>query len=346
MLVLAVACIATANPTKAQAIDVYTTRQPFLIKPIADQFTKASGIEVRLVHIKLGMVERLKLEGSLSPADLILTAESGTIQAIDTEGLLAPLTTTGEPEINAPPQYQTNNWIALTKRVRAIIASAEDPNPPLSYNQLTDPRLKGKICMREARHNYNIQLIASMLMERGEPQTTQWLEGLRQNLARKPQGNDRAQIRSVAKHKCSVALANSYYVAKMLTSTNKAEVQAAQKVRVILPNQNSNAQHSDAQYSDTKYKGSYIGVSAAGIAKHSDNRGDAKKFLRFLLSTEGQKLYADLNYEYPIKPNVKVAELVASWGNLTPADVDFRKTSSYRKQALLLVKQTAFDNAN
>lgn len=323
----------TANAETAKsatAIEVYTTRQPFLIEPLAKAFTAASGVKVRLVHIKLGLAERLKLEGELSPADLIITAESGDIQAIADRGLLLPLE---DEQIrnSVPSDYRFRHWVALTKRVRAIITAADAPQPPTTYDDLADPALKGQICMREGRHPYNIQLVASMWTDRGEEATAVWLNGVKDNLARRPQGNDRAQIRAVAQGKCALAMANSYYVAKMLTSEVAAERAAAEKVRVILP--------------DSVGNGSYIGLSAAGIAAHADNPTAAKQFLRFLTAAEGQELYARLNYEYPVRDGVAVPKLVAKWGRLKPnlPQASFEEVNRYRASALNLVKDVGFD---
>ena len=314
---------------EAEGIEVYTTRQPFLLKPIAEAFTAKSGIKVRIVHIKLGLVERLKLEGELSPADLVITADAGDIQPLADQGLLLPITDRRVLD-SVPTGYKFAEWVALTKRVRAIIAAADMAAAPTSYDDLAAAALKKRICMREGRHPYNIQLLASMWLDRGEAATVAWLRGVKDNLARRPQGNDRAQIRSVAAGRCEVAMANSYYVAKMLTSDSAEERAAAEEVRVILP--------------DSRGRGSYIGLSAAGIVKNGDNPGEAVKFLRFLTAADGQELYARLNYEYPVRPGVEIPELVSSWGWLkVNRPISYELVNSYRQKALKLVKALDFD---
>ena len=205
----------------AEEVNLYSSRQPFLMKPLLQAFTSESGIKVNMVYLKKGMLERLKSEGRNSPADLILVSDIGNLHNHDKAGLLQPVTSTGLTA-NIPAQYRhpAGNWFGLTVRARVIYASKErvKPGEVSSYEDLADPKMKGRVCIRSGKHVYNISLLASIIVAKGTEAATAWAKGVKANLARKPQGNDRAQVKAVFQGECDVAVGNTYYMGKMATN--------------------------------------------------------------------------------------------------------------------------------
>lgn len=328
---IALALVAMSSfASLADTVNVYSFRQDFLIKPILAEFTKETGIETKVVFAKKGLIERIKREGKFSPADVVLTSNFSKLLQLKDEGLTQKITDKGA--LNAVPKKfvdSEGHWLALTKRVRNIYASkANVANPEqLTYEQLAAPEFKGKICTRSGKHPYNLGLIASMISHKGEAETEQWLKGVKANLARKPQGNDRAQVKAIKEGLCDVSLGNSYYYGKMLT--NKDQKAWADAVNLVHPNQAD--------------RGAHINVSGAAIAKHAPHKENAAKLITFLASEKAQQAYADLNFEYPVNPNVKPTEMVASWGEFKEDALSLAEVAKYRKAALKLVDKVKFD---
>lgn len=328
---IALALVAMSSfASLADTVNVYSFRQDFLIKPILAEFTKETGIETKVVFAKKGLIERIKREGKFSPADVVLTSNFSKLLQLKDEGLTQKITDKGA--LNAVPKKfvdSEGHWLALTKRVRNIYASkANVANPEqLTYEQLAAPEFKGKICTRSGKHPYNLGLIASMISHKGEAETEQWLKGVKANLARKPQGNDRAQVKAIKEGLCDVSLGNSYYYGKMLT--NKDQKAWADAVNLVHPNQAD--------------RGAHINVSGAAIAKYAPHKENAAKLITFLASEKAQQAYADLNFEYPVNPNVKPTEMVASWGEFKEDALSLAEVAKYRKAALKLVDKVKFD---
>ena len=208
-----------SNTVLASEVNVYSYRQPFLIKPIFDVFTRETGIKVNTVFAKKGLVERLQREGRNSPADLIFTVDIGRLDA----ALQSGLTQTVESEVltsNIPAEFRDpdNHWFGLTNRARIIVTSNErmKKGDIASYEDLADSRFAGKVCTRSGKHVYMIALVASVIAHSGEEKATEWLSGVKNNLARKPQGNDRAQVKAIAAGECDIAIINSYYMGCLL----------------------------------------------------------------------------------------------------------------------------------
>lgn len=322
-----------AYSTLAQAqeqVNIYSFRQAFLIDPILEEFTKETGIKTKVIFAKKGLVQRLKQEGKLSPADVVLTSNFSKLLQLQDEGL----TQTFNNDVvnaNVPAQFRDDqgHWVALTKRIRNIYASKANVKEAkaLTYEQLAAPEFSGKICTRSGKHPYNLGLIASMIAHKGEAETETWLRGVKANLARKPQGNDRAQVKAIKEGLCEVSLGNSYYYGKMIT--NKDQKAWADAVNIVYPNQAN--------------RGAHINVSGAVIAKHSPNRENAEKLIEFLTSKQAQGTYASVNFEYPVHPEVKPSELVASWGEFKEDPLPLTDVAKYRKAALKLVDKVKFD---
>ena len=201
-----------------EEVNVYSYRQPFLMQPIFDAFTKESGIDVNVVFAKKGLTERLKREGKNSPADLVFTVDIGRLNEVVEAGVVQGVSTP-ELEKNIPTQYQgpEGQWYGLTTRARIIYASKDRvaEGAIARYEDLAKPEWKGKICTRSGKHPYNVALIASMIANNGEAETEKWLTAVKNNLAQKPQGNDRAQVKAIKEGVCDLAIGNNYYYGKM-----------------------------------------------------------------------------------------------------------------------------------
>jgi iron(III) transport system substrate-binding protein len=314
----------------AETVNVYSFRQPFLIEPILESFTKKTGIETQVIFAKKGLIQRIKREGKLSPADVVLTSNFSKLLQLKTEGLTQPFNQTDTINKNVPSQFRDSeaHWVALTKRVRNIYSSkARLGKLDISYEDLANPTYKGKICTRSGKHPYNLGLIASMIAHNGEAQTKVWLKGVKNNLARKPQGNDRAQVKAIKEGLCDVSLGNSYYLGKMLN--DKKQIPWANAVELNFPNQAN--------------RGSHINVSGAVIAKYSPNQKAAQKLLAYLTTNTAQALYAELNMEYPVKVDVAPSTLVSSWGAFKEDSIPLEDVAANIKTALKLTDQTKFD---
>ncbi len=329
---LAVLMFATSMSVfAAEQVNIYSYRQPFLIEPILKSFTEETGIEAKVIFAKKGLIERLKREGELSPADVVLTSNFSKLLQLKDEGLTQPFSTKNALTQNISKQFRDtdNHWVALTKRVRNIYSSTERQGKLASirYEDLADAKYKGRICTRSGKHPYNLGLIASLIAHNGSAKTEAWLKSVKENLARKPQGNDRAQVKAIKEGLCDLSLGNSYYYGKMLQ--DKEQIAWANAVELNFPNQAD--------------RGSHINVSGAVIAKHAPNKAAAEKLLTYLSKNEAQSLYAELNMEYPVKADVKPSKLVRSWGEFKADSLPLVEIAKHREEALKLVDKVRFD---
>jgi len=323
--------LAASVPAFAKdVVNIYSFRQPFLIQPILEDFTKQTGIKTNVVFAKKGLIERVKREGKHSKADLVLTSNfSALIQLEDLK--LTQSIKSDSVNNNVPAAFRDGDgqWVALTKRVRNVYSSKERVGalPELTYEDLADPKYQGQICTRSGKHPYNLGLVASMIAHHGEAQTKEWLEGVKANLARKPQGNDRAQVKAVKEGLCNLALGNSYYLGKMLE--DKEQKGWAEAVNINFPNQVN--------------RGSHINVSGAVITKYAKNPENALKLIEYMTDSKAQNMYASLNMEYPVKSGVELSTLVASWGSFKEDSLPLDEISKYRPLALKLIDEVKFD---
>jgi len=316
--------------TAPNNVNVYTYREPELIKPLFEAFTKETGVKVNVVFAKDGLEQRLATEGASSSADVLLTVDIGRLQqAVDlgvTQPVVSEALTKAIPATLRDPQ---NHWFALTMRGRVVYASKErvkDTN--LTYEQLADPKWKGKICIRSGKHMYNNALISAFVAKHGEEKTKNWLEGLKANLARKPAGGDRDVAKDIQAGLCDVGLGNTYYVALM---QNDAQQKAwADAIKVILPN--------------FEKGGTHVNISGAVLAKHAPNKQNGIKLLEWLVSPQAQALYASQNFEYPVREGVALNSVVQGWGALKPDTTPLSDVAKNRKTAAELVDKTGFDN--
>lgn len=316
---------------QAEQVNIYSFRQPFLIEPILAEFSKETGIETKVIFAKKGLIQRLKREGELSPADLVLTSDFNKLLQLKEQGLSQEFELSETLDKHIPVQFRDSNkhWLALTKRVRNIYSSKANAGDQsnIRYEDLADTKFKGKICTRSGKHPYNLGLVASMIAHHGEAETESWLKGVKANLARKPQGNDRAQVKAIKEGLCDISLGNSYYLGKMLQDPK--QIAWANAVNLNFPNQQD--------------RGSHINVSGAVIAKHAPHKAAAQQLLEFLAADQAQNLYAELNMEYPVSISAKPSALVQSWGEFKADPIALEKVALFRKQALKLIDRVHFD---
>ena len=304
---LAVLFLGTAAPAlsqgKAQELNIYSHRQPFLINPFIEAYTKKTGTKVNIVFASKGLAQRLQAEGARSPADVILTVDIARLNVYADKNLLAPIVSEAlTKNIPAHLRDPQNRWFSLSKRARIIVASkmAKDANEIQTYEDLANSKFKGRICSRPGSHVYNRALVASVIEASGEKAAEAWAKGVVSNLARRPQGNDRAQVKAIFEGVCDFSIINNYYYGKLKHSDKPDQQQWAKAVKLIFPNQRN--------------RGTHVNISGGGVAKHSKHKTEAIRFLEFLTSEEAQHLYGTINFEYPVNPNVAPPKELASWG--------------------------------
>jgi iron(III) transport system substrate-binding protein len=323
--------LALAAPASAD-VNVYSARKEHLIKPLLDRFTASSGVQVNLVTADAGpLLERLRSEGRNSPADVFITVDAGRLHAAKEAGVLQPVSS---PALVAavPAAYREPEgyWFGLSLRARPImyVQGKVDPGELSTYEDLADPRWKGRICIRGSDNIYNQSLVASILEAKGQADTLAWLQGFVSNFARKPAGGDRDQIKAAAAGECDIAIANTYYLAQMIKSDDAAQREAASKVVVFWP--------------DQKGRGAHVNVSGAGVTAASKNKADAVRLLEFLVTDESQQWYAEVNNEYPVRPQVKLSETVAGFGEFKADDLNLGLLGVNNRAAVQLMDQAGW----
>lgn len=317
----------------ADTVNIYSYRQPDLIQPLLEEFTKQTGIETEVQFLKKGMVEKLKAEGLNSPADVILTVDIGRLSEISNNGLTQKITNE-MINSNIPENFRSadGSWFGLTIRGRVIYASKERvAQNDITYEDLANPEWKGRICTRSGQHAYNVALFASMIANKGEEFTEKWLGDVKNNLARKPDGNDRAQAKAIFAGECDIGIGNTYYVGLMQNNTKDPEQKEwANSIKVIFPNSND--------------RGTHVNVSGMALAKHAPNKDNAIKLMEFLSSGKAQEIYAEKVFEYPVKPGAKPSETVAGFGEIKPDTLGLDEIAKLRKAASKLVDKVGYDS--
>ena len=332
-LMLLAGCLSILGYTSnalSDEVNVYSYRQPFLIKPMFDVFTRQTGIKVNSVFAKKGLVERLKSEGRNSPADLIFTTDIGRLDA----GLSAGVTQAVDSSVlsdNIPAEFRDpdGHWFGLTSRARIIVTSREriKPGQITSYEDLADANLQAGLCTRSGKHSYMIALTASIIAHAGEAAAKDWLNGMKGNLARKPQGNDRAQVKAIHAGECDVAVINSYYMGNMVSDEEQSEWAAA--VDIVFPNQAD--------------RGTHMNISGMSLTRHAPNKDNAIQLMEFLASELAQKMYAEQNFEYPVNPQIPPSGLLQSWGEFKYDPLPLADIARHRATAVRLVDEVGYD---
>ncbi|MGH6761881.1 MAG: extracellular solute-binding protein [Phyllobacterium sp.] len=317
----------------ADVVNIYSYRQPDLIAPLLKAFTDETGVATNVLFLDKGLEERIAAEGINSPADIILTVDIGRLTDAKEKGVTQPYTSpTLEKEIPAAYRDAENHWHGVTLRARSVYASKDRvAQDSISYEELADPKWKGKICTRSGQHAYNIGLFSQLYAHWGPEKTEEWLNGLKANLAKKPEGGDRDQAKSIAAGECDLALGNTYYVGLMTTNEKEPEQKEwAKAIKVFLP-------HSDEIGTD-------VNVSGVALTKNAPNKENAIKLIEFLASEKAQKIYGDIVYEYPANPKYKPNELIASFGELKADKIPLSEAVKHRKAVSEILDKIAFDD--
>ena len=328
----ATALLATAGAAAAQTdVNVYTYRETKLIQPLFDAFTKDTGIKVNVISASSGLEQRIKTEGANSPADVLLTVDIGrledAVQAAITQPIKSDLV-----DKAVPPQYRDpeGHWYGVSMRARVVYASKDRVKQgAITYEELADPKWKGKICIRFGQHIYNNALVAAFIAHHGAVKAEEWLKGVKANLAQKPSGGDRETARDVAAGKCDLGVGNTYYWALM--NDKEADKKSwAEATRVILPTFQGG--------------GTHVNLSGVVLAKHAPNKANAMKLIEWLVDDKAQHMHADLNYEYPVRAGIAINPTIAGYGPLKADPMPLSKVAEYKKAAANLVDKVGFDN--
>ncbi|ASQ15695.1 extracellular solute-binding protein [Enterobacter cloacae] len=313
-------------------LTLYTTREPSLIQPLLDSWSKSSGIKVNTVYIKDGMLERVKAEGQNSPADLLMAvdvsnlvdlAEAGVTQPVESEAL--------KSAIPANLRGEDNHWFALSIRARVLYAEKNLPIDNWHYEHLANPEYKGKVCLRSGQHPYNTALVAAMISHHGEAKTETWLRGVKDNLSRKATGSDRDVARDIFGGICDMGLANSYYVGRMKSAKEGSDARKwGDAIKVIKPT--------------FEQGGTHVNISGAAVARHAPNKDNAVKLMEYLVSAPAQQIYTKANYEFPVLKGVALDPIISeAIGEINVDSIPLTEIVKHRKQASLLVDKVGFD---
>ncbi|MCK7551862.1 Fe(3+) ABC transporter substrate-binding protein [Marinobacter goseongensis] len=332
-LAAATAMALSVMPLSASAdgeVNIYSYRQAYLLEPLLNAFEQETGIKANVVFAKQGLAERLEREGRNSPADVVMTVDISRINELVERDLVAGVDSeTLADNIPENLRHPEGKWFALTTRGRLIFTSNErvEEGEITTYEELADDKWNDRICTRSGKHPYNIALISSMIAHHGEEATEEWLEGVKVNLARKPQGGDRDQIKAISEGVCDIAIGNSYYYGNMLNDENQRP--AAEAVRLVFPNADD--------------RGTHVNISGISLTKSAPNRENALRLMEFLSTDEAQRIYAEANTEYPANPDVQPSGLVAEWGEINPDDLSLQEIANNRNAAVKLVDRVDYD---
>jgi iron(III) transport system substrate-binding protein len=328
------AMLGAVAPAFAQSgeVNIYSYREQSLLQPLLDKFTAETGIKANVLYAGDGLLERVAAEGELSPADVVLTVDIGNLVGAEEQGLTQEITTPVLDE-RVPQAFRddNDNWTALSLRARVFYVSKDRVDATaLSYDDITKPEWKGRLCTRSGSHPYNIGLIAQRIAEHGLDETRTWLTAVRDNLAYPPTGGDREGVKNILAGTCDLSITNTYYMGVMLNNDAEPEQKDwAASARIIYP--------------DFDGEGTQVNVAGGFIAKYAPNLDNANALIAFLLSDEAQTIYADTNYEFPVVPTVSPSELTLSWGELKPVGTPLVDIAAHRAEAAALVDELKFD---
>ena len=316
-------------------VNIYTSRHYDVDDILYSEFTKKTGIKVNIISGSGGaLMERLKAEGVNSPGDVFFTVDAGNLANFQKEGFLQSITSENIKNV-VPIELRGKNdeWVAIAKRARVIFYNPESVSNEeianINYEDLAKPRWKNRVVVRSSSNMYNQSLVASLISNLGTENTETWAKGLVDNFARKPQGNDRAQLMAVANGQADIAIANTYYLGIMLSGKGGKEQQvAAAKLRIAFPNQTN--------------RGAHVNISGGGILKHSPNKENAEKFLEFLLTEEAQSHIVNNTFEYPILETVEPHELIAGFGTFNMDKTSVADFGEYNPAAVKLMDRAGW----
>ena len=328
-----VSCVALAGTTYAddKELNLYSARHYQTDEALYSEFTRQTGIKINRIEGKEDeLLERIKNEGAHSPADVLLTVDASRLATAHEMGLFAPLKSKILDQ-RIPANLRTEDWFSFSTRARVIVYAKGSVKAEAvqNYADLAQPRLKGKLCTRSGSHPYNLSLMASFIAHHGEAKAEEWARGMVANFARSPKGGDTDQIRAVAAGECEVALANTYYVARLMRSDKPDDRKVMEKVAVVWPDQQS--------------FGTHINVSGGGMLKHAPHKDAALKFLEYLASDEAQRYFADGNNEWPVVVGVKVNNpALATLGKFKADVLPVGSLAMYRSKAQVIFDRVGY----
>ena len=333
LILLGLVFASFASPTIAAAgeLNIYSHRQQFLLQPFLDAFTAETGIRTKVVYASKGLAQRLLAEGEASPADVILTVDIARLNEYAELDLLAKVES---PVLNAniPASLRAgdNRWFAFSTRARLVATSKERVAADAIENieDLATPKWQGRVCSRKGSHVYNRSLMASIIAANGLDAAAEWAQGLVANFARRPQGNDRAQAKAVFEGQCDVVIMNHYYFGKMLYGDKPEQREWADAIRLVFTNQDG--------------RGNHVNISGGGMAKHSPNPDAARRFLEFLTMPTAQQLYGEVNFEYPVNPDVAPGGVLSSWGDFKRDDLAIERLAELAPDAQKIIDRVGW----
>ena len=313
-------------------VNVYSARQENLIKPLLDDFTRDTGIRVNLLTARADeLLQRIRLEGRNSPADVLITVDAGNLHQAQQAGVLSTI----ESQVlnERVPEHLRDvdgQWYGLSMRARPILYNKAkvDPSELSTYEALTDSQWRGRICVRSSSNVYNQSMVSAMIASVGTEAAQAWANGLVANFARPPQGGDRDQIRAAAAGVCDVAIANTYYVGAMLAGDDADQRAAAEKLGVFFPNQED--------------RGTHVNISGAGVLVHAPNPENAIRLIEYLTTEEAQRWYAEVNQEYPVRPDVPASEILQSFGDFKADSLNLSLLGQHNAEAVRIMDRAGW----
>ena len=327
-------CSGSKQTTEVEekVVNLYSHRHYDADKELYKKFEESTGIKVNVVQASADeLIARMEAEGQDSPADLLLTVDAGRLHRAYEKGLFQPINSEGLNS-NIPSKFREpeGHWFGLTYRARIVVYDKDkvDPSQLSTYEDLNDPKWKGKILIRSSGNIYNQSLMASIIAANGKDAAREWADGVIANMARDPQGSDRDQMKSIVAGEGEIAIVNTYYLGLLLNSSDPEEVKVGEQMRVFFPNQDD--------------RGSHINVSGAGVAKYAPNKENAVKLLEYLSGEEAQKVFAQINYEYPVNPKNEASELLKSWGDFKADELNLAELGKNNRDAVIIFDEAGW----
>ena len=315
-----------AAPAFANELVVYSSRADYLLKPVVAEYEKKTGTKVQLVGGQAGpLMEKIRAEGSNTPADVFITVDGGNLWQATQMGLLRPINSpTLKANIPASLRDPKNQWYGLSVRARTIFYNTNKVKPAelSSYAALADAKWKGRLCLRTSNNVYNQSLVGTMIANLGAVKTEQIVKGWVANLAAPPFANDTAMLEAIGAGRCDVGIANTYYYGRLMDKQPNLPI--------------------GIFFADQQGKGTHVNVSGAGVTKFSKRPAEAQKFIEWLSGSEAQNLFADLNHEYPANPKVKPDPKVAKWGSFKQDVINVSVAGSNQKRAVMLMRKAGY----
>lgn len=326
ILAFVVGCKSDNKQENTNELTVYTHRHYESDQELFKRFEEKSGIKLNIVNASADeLIQKMRLEGEQSPADVLITVDAGRLYRAKSQDLLQTFSSKLVDSI--VPKHlkdEDGKWVGLTKRARVIAYSKDrvDSTELSTYENLISKNWDDKILVRSSSNIYNQSLLASIIANQGSEFAENWAKGISANMARSPKGNDRDQVKALANNEGDLAVVNTYYIGKMLNSEDKNEVEAGKSVNIFFPNQETT--------------GTHINVSGIGIAKYSPNKENAIQFIEYLLQEEAQNIFAGSNFEYPANSNVEPAEILKSWGDFKEDKLSLNELGKNNKEAVII----------